>query len=88
MDIYAQIEQLASERGHLRYITEESLQNEIETGDKAAEDVMEGLEEGGDPDAKALPSKEDRQVELQDARLAMMQSVEYSESGPSSSSPC
>lgn len=73
VDVFEQVGQLAAERGHLRYITEQTLQDEVDAGDTIKEDVMEGIEEGAKKDT---PSKEDRLKELQDARHRMWTSVE------------
>lgn len=74
VDVVNQVTQLASERGHLRYITEQSLRDEIDTGKDATEDIMEGIEQ---QDQKAAPSREDRVKELQQAKFQIKQAVEY-----------
>jgi mediator of RNA polymerase II transcription subunit 17 len=74
----AQLSQLVNGQGrHLRYITEESLQNEIETGKRDAEDGMEGVELEGQEEQKDAPTKEEQLRKLHMARMAMFSNVEY-----------
>jgi mediator of RNA polymerase II transcription subunit 17 len=61
-DLLEQVEQLANERGHLRNVTEKSLQDEIISGKDAAEDGKE--ESDQKKETKVVASKEER---LQDA---------------------
>ena len=61
-DLLQQVEQLANERGHLRNVTEKSLQDEIISGKDAAEDGKE--ESDQKKETKVVASKEER---LQDA---------------------
>lgn len=57
-DLLQQVEQLANERGHLRNVTEKSLQDEIILGKDVSEDANDGLEEK--KEKKVVPSKEER----------------------------
>lgn len=73
-----QLSQLVNGQGrHLRYITEESLQHEIETGKRDAEDGMEGVETEGEQEQKDAPTKEEQLRKLLDARMKMFSNVEY-----------
>lgn len=78
-DIFTQVGRLTSERGHLRNITEDALQEELERGKDVAEeaDVMEGVEEAEKVEAKDAPTQEDRLKELFIARNKMWQKLEY-----------
>jgi mediator of RNA polymerase II transcription subunit 17 len=74
LDVVAQIHQLTSERGHLRYITEQSLQDEVDAGKDVGEDVMEGIEGG---EKKDEPSKEDTLRKLHETRRQMLEKAQY-----------
>jgi mediator of RNA polymerase II transcription subunit 17 len=64
-DLLQQIEQLATERGHLRYITEKSLLEDVIAGKEAPEDADGDSEEKTDKkDKKDAPSKEERLQEV------------------------
>ncbi|KAF2738098.1 hypothetical protein EJ04DRAFT_560972 [Polyplosphaeria fusca] len=75
-DLTFRVSQLAVERGHLRFVTEEILQEEIASGKHSTDDVMEGVEEAEGvretKDAqKRGPSKQERLEELSAARLSV-----------------
>ncbi|KAF2473112.1 uncharacterized protein BDR25DRAFT_332783 [Lindgomyces ingoldianus] len=77
VEIHAQIAQLTTERGHLRYITEDSLQNEIDTGtdpSKAAS-AKEGVVQ---VEQNAAPTRQERLVEIQRTGQAMFSRLEWS----------
>jgi mediator of RNA polymerase II transcription subunit 17 len=57
-DLLRQIEQLTTERGHLRDITEKSLQEDIDAGKDLPDEAAEAAEP--DKDEKDAPSKEER----------------------------
>ncbi|KAF1933072.1 uncharacterized protein M421DRAFT_1633 [Didymella exigua CBS 183.55] len=57
--VLQKIEQLAAERGHLRNITEQSLQAEIDAGKDALDDAKDSSE-GGDEEKKPLTFEERR----------------------------
>lgn len=76
-----QLDQLIIERGqHLRYISEQGLQEEIETGKQidgkdGEEEVMEGIE-GGEKKEEG-PTKESRIQDIYVARQQIYHDVEY-----------
>lgn len=70
-----QIEQLTTERGHLRDITEQSLQAEIEAGNNVPDDTKEGSEE--DDDDKEAPSRKEKLEEIFRMQVEMAQHLEY-----------
>jgi mediator of RNA polymerase II transcription subunit 17 len=67
-DLLRQVEQLTHERGHLRNVTEKSLQEDVVTGRKLPEGSVGDAEEK--TDKKDAPSKEER---LQDVFLMHQQ---------------
>jgi mediator of RNA polymerase II transcription subunit 17 len=67
-DLLRQVEQLTNERGHLRNVTEKSLQEDVVTGIKLPEGSAGESEEK--TDKKDAPSKEER---LQDVFLMHQQ---------------
>lgn len=71
-DIFTQIAQLTSERGHLRFITERSLQEEVDSGKDVPEDVMEGVEFGAEQKPAKEKDKEDQLKEVEEGRAKMM----------------
>lgn len=70
-DLLLQIEQLTTERGHLRDITESSLQHDIEAG----KDVPEDSKDGGKQDDKAKDAPSKQQVD--NAQREMYTHLEY-----------
>ncbi|KAF2115755.1 subunit 17 of mediator complex-domain-containing protein [Lophiotrema nucula] len=77
-ELHNKVVQLASERGHLRLITEESLQEEIDTGKDAVEvAVMEGVEQ--QEEVKSTQTKQDRQKQVWEVRNSMWQLTEWAE---------
>jgi hypothetical protein len=64
-DLLHQIEQLTSERGHLRNVTEKSLQEDVVAGKELPEDTEGDSEEKTDKkDKKDAPTKEERLQEV------------------------
>jgi mediator of RNA polymerase II transcription subunit 17 len=61
-EIHAQIAQLTMERGHLRYITEEKLQNEIDTGTDPSKVAKTNPKDDKD---KSPPTRQERILEIQ-----------------------
>lgn len=59
LDLLEQIEQLTTERGHLRDITEQSLQKDIDNGEDAPEANLEG----------ATPMKQEKKELTKDEQL-------------------
>jgi mediator of RNA polymerase II transcription subunit 17 len=72
-ELSAQIHQLTTERGHLRGITEKSLQDEIDAGQSVPEDSMEGVENESKKDA---PATEERLKEIYRVRNEMHTKIE------------
>lgn len=73
-----QLVQLLNGQGlHLRYVTEESLKNEIESGKRVAEDAMEGVGTESQEEQKDAPTKEEQLRELHMARHMMFINIEY-----------
>ena len=70
-----QIEQLARERGHLRNITEQSLQADIDAG----KDVPDGAKESSEDDdeEKEPPSLDERKAEISKMQMEMAGHLEY-----------
>lgn len=52
VDVFTQIAQLTNERGHLRFITEKTLQGEIDAGDAIAQEPIEASGVGDQQDSK------------------------------------
>jgi mediator of RNA polymerase II transcription subunit 17 len=74
-DLLFKIEQLAIERGHLRNITEQSLQEDIDAGKDVPDATMDGLkQEEKKPDA--LSDQEQRE-KVHKAGLEIWSQVEY-----------
>lgn len=73
--ILQQIEQLAVERGHLRNITEQSLQAEIDTG----KDVPDGAKDSSEDDeeGKKPQTSEGRRGEIVKMQFEMSNHLEY-----------
>jgi mediator of RNA polymerase II transcription subunit 17 len=74
-DLLSKIEQLASERGHLRNITEQSLQEDIDAG----KDVPDGTEEGakGEKKGREAPSRQEQLEKVFKAGQDMYSHLEY-----------
>ncbi|KAF1351619.1 hypothetical protein EJ07DRAFT_159357 [Lizonia empirigonia] len=64
-----QIEQLTTERGHLRDITEQSLQADIEAGNDVPDDAKEGSED--EDDEKEAPSRKEKMEEIFKMQMEM-----------------
>ncbi|KAF2191111.1 hypothetical protein K469DRAFT_558069 [Zopfia rhizophila CBS 207.26] len=65
--------QLTNERGHLRSITEKTLQDEVDSGRDVAGDVMEGVEQDEKKDA---PKLEDKLKEIAATKSEMWRQLE------------
>jgi mediator of RNA polymerase II transcription subunit 17 len=74
VDIFNQVNQLAAERGHLRSVTEQKLQEEVDNGEDATEDVMQGVEKEGVPKTQ---SRDERLQELARAKAEMLAKLKY-----------
>jgi mediator of RNA polymerase II transcription subunit 17 len=74
-DLLDQIEQLTNERGHLRGITEKSLQEDIDAGKDVSGGAMEGLEQ--EKEEKPAQSKEERLQHVFRAQQEMASHLEY-----------
>lgn len=70
-----QIEQLAIERGHLRNITEQSLQADIEAGKDVPDDATDSSED--DEEEKAPRSLDERKAEVLGMQMEMASHLEY-----------
>lgn len=73
--MFRKIEQLATERGHMRNITEQSLQAEIGAGKDALDDAKDG-EEDGEEDTKSK-TFEERRDEIMKMQWEMAMHLEY-----------
>ena len=73
--VFRKIEQLATERGHMRNITEQSLQAEIDAGRDVLEDAKGGSEDG-DADTKSK-TFEERRDEINKMQWEMSMHLEY-----------
>ncbi|OAL43246.1 hypothetical protein IQ07DRAFT_593234 [Pyrenochaeta sp. DS3sAY3a] len=74
-DLLLQIEQLTTERGHLRDITEKSLQDDIDSGKHVPEDVKDGLKQ--DDKDKDAPSKQQMVEKVFNAQREMYGHLEW-----------
>jgi mediator of RNA polymerase II transcription subunit 17 len=74
-DLLLQIEQLTTERGHLRDITEKSLQEDIDSGKHVPEDVKDSLTK--DDKDKDAPSKQQMVEKVFNAQREMYGHLEY-----------
>lgn len=72
-----QIEQLTTERGHLRDITEQSLQADIEAGKDVPDDAKEGSED--EDEEKEAPSRKEKMEEIFKMQMEMAGHLEYAE---------
>lgn len=70
-----QIEQLTTERGHLRDITEQSLQADIDAKKDVLEDAEEGSEDGDEE--KEAPSRKERMEDIFKMQMEMAGHLEY-----------
>jgi mediator of RNA polymerase II transcription subunit 17 len=68
-DLLLQIEQLSTERKHLRNVTEKSLQDDIAAGTEVPEGAAEGSEQKKED--KDAPSREERLQEVFRAQIEM-----------------
>lgn len=73
--VFRKIEQLATERGHMRDITEQSLQAEIDAGKDGLEDAKDASENGDDI-AKSK-TFEERRDEIMKMQWEMNMHLEY-----------
>jgi mediator of RNA polymerase II transcription subunit 17, fungi type len=74
-DLLAQVSQLATERGHLREITEQSLQDEIEASKHELSILTEENEER-EKDKPEEQSTKDKLEEIHVARIEMLKKLE------------
>ena len=74
-DLMRQVEQLTAERGHLRNITERSLQDDIIAGKDVPDDAVEGQEE--EKEKKDAPSRAQRQQDIIRLQQEMSSHMEY-----------
>lgn len=75
-----QIEQLTTERGHLRDITEQSLQADIDAGKDVPGNVNESLEEDDEEeeeDPKEAPSRKEQMEQIFKMQMEMAGHLEY-----------
>jgi mediator of RNA polymerase II transcription subunit 17 len=73
-----QLRQLVNAQGaHLRYITEASLQDEIESGKRVPKDDMEAEQTDSQQERSDAPTKEEQLRKLAETRDEMMRSVQY-----------
>ncbi|KAF2661232.1 hypothetical protein K491DRAFT_587871 [Lophiostoma macrostomum CBS 122681] len=75
-DLLSQVEQLARERGFLRYVTEESLQEEIATGKDVTQQAAEDDEPGTQKESQ---TREDRLKELGTAKNELTTELEWAQ---------
>ena len=59
-DLLIKIEQLASERGHLRNITEQSLQEDIDAGKHVPDDTDDAAKQGDKDKELEAPSRQEQ----------------------------
>jgi len=74
-ELLLQVTQLTSERGHLREITEKSLQEQIEAGRDILNGVKKGVEEEEEKEKEA-PSMNERLEEIHRVRMEMISHLE------------
>jgi mediator of RNA polymerase II transcription subunit 17 len=72
-ELFSRLHQLTNERGHLRSITEKSLQDDINTGKDVAEDIIEGVEQKL---AKDAPTKQESMQEITQKQQQMISALE------------
>ncbi|KAF2791477.1 hypothetical protein K505DRAFT_280651 [Melanomma pulvis-pyrius CBS 109.77] len=73
-DLFSRVHQLTIERGHLRSITEKSLQDDIDTGKDVATDIVEGVEQSQKKDA---PTRQERVQEIAQKQVEMYQALDW-----------
>jgi mediator of RNA polymerase II transcription subunit 17 len=76
-DLLFKIEQLASERGHLRDITEQSLQEDIDAGKDVPDDTEEGAKDEKREKKKEVPSRQEQLEKVFKAGQEMYSHLEY-----------
>lgn len=74
-DLYLKIEQLTAERGHLRDITEASLQEGIEVGKGATDDAATRVE--SEQHEKEAPTEQETREKVFNAQREMYGHLEY-----------
>lgn len=74
-DLLFKIEQLASERGHLRNITEQSLQEDIDAGKDIPDDAAEGAHK--EKKENEAPSRQEQLEKVFKAGQEMYSHLEY-----------
>ena len=74
-DLMRQVEQLTAERGHLRNITEKSLQDDVIAGKDNPDDAKKGEED--ETEMKDAPSKAQQQQDVIRMQQEMYNQMEY-----------
>jgi mediator of RNA polymerase II transcription subunit 17 len=74
-ELLFKIEQLAVERGHLRNITEQSLQEDIDAGKDVPDDTAEAVKQ--EEKEKAAPSRQEQMEKVFKAGQEMHSHLEY-----------
>jgi mediator of RNA polymerase II transcription subunit 17 len=74
-DLLFKIEQLAGERGHLRNITEQSLQEDFDAGKDVPDATTDGVKE--EDKEKDIPSGQDQREKVFKAAREMYEHLEY-----------
>jgi len=72
--LWPQIEQLAIERGHLRNITEHSLQADLEAGKNVPDDAKDSSEDEEEEKPRSL---DERKAEVLKMQMEMASHLEY-----------
>ncbi len=77
-DLQLQIHQLTTERGHIRDITEQSLQEDIATGKNVPDEATESKDK-----EKQAPTSQEMREKIFNAQKEMYSHLEYAQTGPS-----
>jgi mediator of RNA polymerase II transcription subunit 17 len=72
-ELFSRLHQLTNERGHLRSITEKSLQDDIDTGKDVTEDIVQGIDQSLVKDA---PTKQESVQEITQKQQQMISALE------------
>ena len=75
-DLLLKIEQLASERGHLRDITEQSLQEDIDAGKHVPDDADDATKQGDKDKELEAPSRQEQMEKVFKAGQEMYSHLE------------
>lgn len=76
-DLLIKIEQLASERGHLRNITEQSLQQDIDAGKHVPDDADDATKQEDKEKETDAPSRQEQAEKVFKAGQEMYSHLEY-----------